>query len=201
MQHGNIFIISAPSGAGKSSLIKKITELDKNIQVSISHTTRLKRPDEIEGIDYFFIDQTKFKEKLAKKEFVEHALVYGNYYGTCLKTIETFLSTGKDIILEIDWQGAEQIKQIFPESILIFILPPDINELEKRLRSRNSDSEKEIKNRLLLAEEDVSHAHKFDFIIINNNFTKALNELYSIIQVHHLKSNKVLLNYKFSNSK
>lgn len=181
---GNVFVISAPSGAGKSSLVKALCKLDHNIKVSVSHTTRIIRPGEINGIDYFFIDKKQFENMLNNNEFIEYANVYGNYYGTNLNTINNFIHNGHDIILEIDWQGAEQIKSIMPNAIMIYIKPPSLDELNNRLRLRNTDSDEVIKKRLALAEEDLSHAHKFEHIIVNDKFDNTLQKLYEIILNH-----------------
>lgn len=194
---GNIFVISAPSGAGKSSLVKALCELDKNITVSISHTTRQQRPTDTNGIEYIFVTPTEFKTILNQGGFLEHASVYDNYYGTSIKAVESIIKTGLDIILEIDWQGARQIKKIFPRAILIYILPPSKEALAARLNHRNTDSKEVQIKRLTLAHEDISHATDFDFAIINDNFNTALHDLYSIIQSSRLQTNKVLANYLF----
>lgn len=185
---GNIFVITAPSGAGKSSLVQKVCAEHPNIQVSVSHTTREKRKGEIEGVNYFFINKTQFEQMLANNEFLEYALVYDHYYGTNINTINQLLATGKDIILEIDWQGAKQIKQLMPDTVLIYILPPSIAELEKRLTTRATDSHDTIKYRMSLAVEDMSHAPDFDYVIINDNFNIAAQDLYSIIRVQGFKN-------------
>jgi guanylate kinase len=195
VRHGNIFVISAPSGAGKSSLVKALCELDSQIKVSISHTTRPPRAGEQHGVNYLFITIQEFEAMLAQKEFLEYAVVYGNYYGTNRNSIKQLLAAGKDIILEIDWQGAKQIKHLLPEAILLYLLPPSLDELAKRLRSRQTDSEETIKKRLDLALDDISHAKEFDFIVVNDNFDVALQELYSIILVHRLKASIVLHDY------
>ena len=188
MRTGNIFVISAPSGAGKSSLVRAICKKeDPNIKVSISHTTRRMRPGDQNGVDYYFIDQAKFESMLHNNEFLEHAFVYGNYYGTNENTINELLAGGYDVILEIDWQGAQQIKQQNSAAILIFIMPPNLDELEKRLRHRNTDSDEVIKKRLNEATTDISHAKDFDIVITNDNFDKTVDELYSIILVHRTK--------------
>ncbi len=196
MLQGNVFVISAPSGAGKSTLVKALANLDKNIKISISHTTRNKRIKEVDKIDYFFIKKDEFEEMLEKKEFLEYAKVYDNYYGTNHKTINYFLSQGYDIILEIDHQGAQQIKKIIPESIFIYILPPNKKELERRLKSRSTDDNETINKRLSLAYYEISYAKEYDYIVINNDFNSALQSLYSIILVQRLKSKNVLNNYK-----
>ncbi len=196
MQRGNIFVVSAPSGAGKSSLVKALCDMDQRVKVSISHTTRDKRPGDIHGLHYFFISHAEFKDNLNQQQFLEHANVYGNYYGTHLATIENLQKEGSDIILEIDHQGAMQIRNIFAEAILIYILPPSLDILKQRLIKRNTDSEEIIQKRLALAVDDISHAHKFNYIVINDDFTTALQQLYSIIMVHRLKAETVLKNYK-----
>lgn len=192
MQAGNIFVISAPSGAGKSSLVKTLTEKDSQIKVSISHTTRKKRPGEIDKEHYFFIEKPDFEKMLKHNEFVEYANVYDNYYGTHKTTIENLTRSGHDIILEIDYQGALQIRNLIKEAILIYIFPPSLDELKNRLQKRNTDSQEIIEKRLTLAKNDMSYAKYFDFAVINDNFTQALNDLYSIIMVHRLKTQHVL---------
>ena len=192
MLHGDIFVIAAPSGAGKSSLVKAICEQDNTLQLSISHTSRPIRPSEVNGVDYFFVSVEQFEEMLLRHEFIEHAKVYGNYYGTNINAIQQFMKNGKDIILEIDWQGARQIKKLFPNAILIFILPPSIEELTKRLIARNTDSTDVIKSRIQVAQEDISHASEFTYIIVNDKFDVALQDLCSIIRTRRLLSEKVL---------
>lgn len=195
MLHGNTFVISAPSGAGKSSLIKALSGLDQNIKVSISHTTRGIRPGEINGVDYFFIKKSEFEMMLQKNEFLEYANVYDNYYGTSSENITKFLPQGYDVILEIDYKGAQQIKKIIPEAVFIYILPPHKKELERRLRSRGADDNEVIEKRLSLAYQEILYAKEFDYIIINDDFNVALQSLYSIILVQRLKSKNVLNNY------
>ncbi len=197
MQQGNIFVISAPSGAGKSSLVKALCEKDNKVQVSISHTTRKMRPGDINGVDYFFVNHNEFEEMLTQNKFLEHARVYDNFYGTHIDSIRKIQANGHDVILEIDNQGASQVKQIFVNAILIYILPPSIDELKKRLFSRNTDSNETIQKRLSEAQKDISHAKEFDYIVINDNFATALDDLYSIIRVSRMKANAVLINYKF----
>ena len=197
MQQGNIFVISAPSGAGKSSLVKALCEKDSKIQVSISHTTRKMRPGDIHGIHYFFVSHNEFEIMLSDKKFLEHAKVYDNYYGTHIDNIKQLQNSGQDIILEIDNQGASQVKKIFDDATLIYILPPSLEELEKRLNNRNTDSSDVINKRLSEAKNDISHANEFDYIIINDDFSSALQDLYSIILVSRMKANRVLATYKF----
>jgi len=188
MRNGNIFVISAPSGAGKSSLVNAVRKKDQKIKVSISHTTRNIRPGEQDGVDYYFVSPAKFRSMLNDGEFLEHALVYDNHYGTNKNTINKLIAGGYDVILEIDWQGAQQIKQQNPAAILIFILPPNLIELENRLKNRNTDSKEVIKKRLNLAKDDINHAKDFDITLINDNFDRTVGELYSIILVHRTKN-------------
>lgn len=196
MQSGNIFVISAPSGAGKSSLVDALCKLDNNIHVSISHTTRKIRPGEIDGKSYYFISQEEFADMLDKNQFLEHAEVYGNFYGTHINTIKKPQNEGQDIILEIDWQGARQVNKIFPDATSIFILPPSLNVLKSRLINRNTDSLKTINDRLDKAAEDISHAKEFKYIVINDDFDAALKDIYSIILVQRLKAEHVLKSYQ-----
>jgi guanylate kinase len=196
MQQGNIFIISAPSGAGKSSLVKALCSLDKQIKVSVSHTTRPKREGEKHGVHYFFISREEFARMLLEQQFLEYAKVYDNYYGTHIATIQHLQDIGQDIILEIDWQGANQVRRIYPLATLIFILPPSLDELRRRLVLRNTDSKEIIQQRLNLAADDISHAKEFDYIVINDDFDTAVQDLYSIILVQRLKAEVVLDNYK-----
>lgn len=192
MTSGNIFVISAPSGAGKSSLVSALCKKDANIQVSISHTTRDKRHGDQHGLHYYFIEKHEFEQMLKKNEFLEHANVYDNYYGTHKNTIEKLLNAGHDIILEIDYQGAMQIRKLLKDAVLIFIFPPNIAQLRYRLQQRNTDSKEVIERRLASALEEISYARYFDFAVINDDFNQALSELYSIITVHRLKTRHIL---------
>ncbi len=187
-----IFVISGASGVGKSSLVSAICakkDLFPQLQLSVSHTTRPMRRGEIDGKDYFFISNNEFQQMLENKEFLEHAKVYDYYYGTNIKTINSFIKANKSIILEIDWQGAYQIKQLLPEAVLIYINPPSLDELTKRLEKRGTDSKDTIKKRLLLAKEDISHSHKFDYLLTNYNFNDTLQDLCSIIMELQFKDN------------
>ena len=195
MHRGNLFVISAPSGAGKSSLVQALCKLDEHVHISVSHTTRNKRAGEEDGIHYFFIDHQEFENMLLQNKFIEHAKVYDNYYGTHIDTIRNLQDTGQDIILEIDWQGARQVKKLFPDVTLVFILPPNLETLKQRLILRNTDSLETIQKRLNLAQTDISHAIEFDYIVINDDFDTALQDLYSIILVQRLKANNVLQDY------
>ncbi len=183
---GNIYIIAAASGTGKTSLVRVLVESLDNVITSISHTTRPKRSNEIDGENYFFVDQAEFARMHEQNTFFEHAKVFGNDYGTSRTWVEQQLNKGLDVILEIDWQGAEQIKTLIPSSISIFILPPSIAELQRRINSRNQDSEKIITNRLAAAHEEIAHCKDFDYIVINDKFDVALVDLRSIIRSQRL---------------
>ena len=178
---GNLFIISAPSGAGKTSLVKAIVDSAPNVVVSISHTTRQQRPGEIDGRDYFFTNVAEFKQMIEKNAFIEHAKVFDNYYGTSQASVEKQLSQGLKVILEIDWQGAAQVRKRLNGAQSIFILPPSKAELETRLRSRGQDSEEVILRRMRDAENEISHYDEFDYIVLNDQFDQALQELTSLV--------------------
>lgn len=184
---GTLFIISAPSGAGKTSLVKALLENDPQIQVSISYTTRNPRPQEMNGIDYHFVTLLEFQAMLEKNTFLEYAKVFDNYYGTSQIWLEQQLNEGKDIILEIDWQGAQQVRAKMPTAVSIFILPPSKNTLEQRLKNRAQDNEEIIARRLKDAVNDMSHYSEFDYVVINDNFDIAFNELQNIIKSQRLR--------------
>ncbi len=183
---GSLYIVSAPSGAGKTSLVNKLIQLDSHIVVSVSSTTRAIRPGEEDGVNYHFLSTEDFEQKIADGDFLEHADVFDHYYGTSKSTVEAELKKGKDVILEIDWQGAQQVRSIMPEAISIFILPPSLNELQRRLTGRGTDSEEIIARRMADAQNEISHYHEFDYIIINNVFDIALQELHSIFSAGRL---------------
>ncbi len=187
MVTGTLFIISAPSGAGKTSLVKQLVKELDNIQISVSHTTRQQRPGEKDGQDYFFISKQKFENMILDQAFLEHAQVFGNYYGTARQTVAANLNDGKDVILEIDWQGAQQVRSIFPKSESIFILPPSISVLEQRLRNRGQDSEEIIEKRMKAAVAEMQHFAEYDYLVINDIFEQALSDLKSIVIVQRLK--------------
>jgi guanylate kinase len=177
---GVLYIISAPSGAGKTSLVKALLKTDPAIRLSVSHTTRAPRPGETDGRDYHFVDRERFEVMLADGEFIEHAEVYGNFYGTAKGSIVRDLHAGRDTLLEIDWQGAAQVRRHFPQSASIFILPPSFGALRTRLAGRGQDSDQVIERRLAAAAHDVAHAEAFDYIIVNDDFDHALQDLVAI---------------------
>ncbi|CBL43745.1 Guanylate kinase (GMP kinase) [gamma proteobacterium HdN1] len=184
---GTLFVLSAPSGAGKTSLVKSILEALPNLVTSVSHTTRPQRQGEQDGINYHFVDQERFTAMLDQNDFLEHAEVFGNFYGTSRSFVAETLAHGQDVILEIDWQGAQQIRHLFPESISIFILPPSRNALDARLHGRGQDSEATIQTRLAKARDEMSHYVEYDYLIINDDFDTALQELCAIIRASRLK--------------
>ena len=184
---GNLFVVAAPSGAGKSSLVKALMELDAGVQPSVSHTTRAPRGQEFDGREYFFIDDAQFDVMVADHAFLEWAYVHGNRYGTSKSTIEERISQGLDVVLEIDFQGAVQIKRLFANAVLIFILPPSWEELRSRLQRRGEDTAEVIEIRLANAATEMAQAHEFDFVIINQLFDKALFDLKAIVHAQRLK--------------
>ena len=179
---GHLFLVTAPSGAGKSSLVANLLNNDESIHLSISHTTRAPRPGELDGREYHFTDIATFEAMKERGEFLEWAYVHGNYYGTSKRWILEQLQLGNDVLLEIDWQGALQIKKIFPDVVGIFILPPSVQALKDRLNSRGTDSPEVIQRRLDGAGAEMIHAGKFDFVIINDNFDRACTDLISIVR-------------------
>lgn len=181
MRKGKLFIISAPSGAGKTSLIKALVDSEPEVVVSVSHTTREMRPGEVEGENYFFTSYEKFLQMVKKNEFLEYAKVFDNFYGTSQSSVEKQLDQGLKVILEIDWQGAEQVRKHIQGTQSIFILPPSKTELETRLRRRAQDSEEIIARRMRDAASEISHYDEFDFIVLNDEFDKALHELTALV--------------------
>ncbi|MRD46046.1 guanylate kinase [Caenimonas koreensis] len=184
---GNLFVVAAPSGAGKSSLVKALLELDARVQPSVSHTTRAPRGQEKHGREYFFVAPAEFDQMVLGDGFLEWAHVHGQRYGTSKKAIEERIATGSDVILEIDFQGALQIKRIFANSVLIFILPPSWEELRSRLERRGEDAPEVIELRLANAAEEMKQAQEFDFVIINELFDRALFDLKAIVHAQRLK--------------
>ena len=184
---GNLYVVAAPSGAGKSSLVRALMEVDAGVKASVSHTTRTPRGQEADGREYFFVDNATFDTMIANQDFLEWAQVHGNRYGTSRQAVEQRLAEGGDVLLEIDYQGALQIKQIFPHAVLVFVLPPSWEELRSRLERRGEDSAETIAQRLVNAEHEMAQAAKFDFVIINELFERALFDLKSIVHAQRLK--------------
>ncbi len=184
---GTLYIISAPSGGGKTSLVNALLQSVPNLEVSISHTTRPIRPGEKEGINYHFVDEGTFTDLINQQAFLEHAKVFGNYYGTSTQWVEEKLRAGVDIILEIDWQGAQQVRKLLPASIGIFILPPSWKTLEERLHERAQDEEAVIARRLTEARTEISHYHEYEYLVVNDDFSRALADLKAIIQARRLR--------------
>ena len=189
---GDLFIVAAPSGAGKTSLVSALLRHDAHIQLSISFTTRPPRPGEVDGVNYHFVDEPTFMKKLEAGDFLESARVHGNHYGTCSQQVNNALTAGQDVLLEIDWQGAEQVRRLFPQAISIFILPPSLEELKNRLETRAQDAQHIIERRIANAREEVAHISEFDYVIINCDFDEALRDLQSIVYAQRLKSQKQL---------
>jgi guanylate kinase len=185
-QRGNLFVIVAPSGAGKTSLVDALLKRDSNIRLSISYTTRPPREGEKDGREYHFVDKPAFEKMIAAGDFLEHANVYGNYYGTSKRWIEEQISGDHDVLLEIDWQGAAQVRKLFPSVVGIFILPPSIDELRRRLQARGKDSPEAIERRMASAREEISHVLEFEYIIVNERFESALDDLIAIVRAARL---------------
>jgi guanylate kinase len=182
MIEGTLFVVAAPSGAGKSTLVNALLECEPGISLSISHTTRPPRVGEEYGRHYFFVERPDFEREIADDIFLEHAEVHGNLYGTSRTVVEGTLASGHDVLLEIDWQGARQVRSRKPDCVSVFILPPSRVELERRLRGRASDSPEVIERRLFNSREEIAHAHEFDYIIVNDRFEDALGDLRSIVR-------------------
>lgn len=190
MNKGVLFIVAAPSGAGKTSMVKALLKNDPAIRLSVSYTTRAARPGEVNGKDYHFVSKDEFLEMAGRGEFLESAEVYGNHYGTSQTWIAGEIAAGHDILLEIDWQGASQIKRHFPEAVSIFILPPSLTALRNRLNSRGQDNQEVIEKRMAAACEDISHAGEFDYIIVNDNFDHALLDLTAVVKASRLVTSR-----------
>ncbi len=190
ISRGQLLIISAPSGAGKTSLIKVLVEQEPRVEVSVSHTTRPQRPGETEGVNYFFISAESFNEMREAGAFFESAEVFGHLYGTSLTQLESRLANGADVILEIDWQGAQQVRDLLPDSAWLFILPPSIGSLKARLQSRGQDNADTIDVRMRAARDEISHWDEADYLIINDDFDTALEELRSLIHSLRLRTSQ-----------
>jgi guanylate kinase len=182
MSQAHLFIIAAASGAGKTTLVKALLNKDRDLQASVSHTTRKPRPGEIDGVDYHFVDEATFIDLKKKGEFLESAECHGGMYGTSKKSVQSILDQKKDVILEIDWQGAQALKAQFNEAVSIFVLPPSVETLAERLNNRGHDSEETIAMRLAAAREEMSHVDEFDYVTINDDFEVALHDLMAIIR-------------------
>ena len=184
--NGLLFVVTAPSGAGKSSLIKGLLAAERGVALSVSYTTRPPRPGELDGREYHFVGLREFEAMLERGEFLESAEVHGHRYGTSQKAIEKARASGLDLVLEIDWQGAEQVRRLHPDAIGVFILPPSMRELERRLRARAQDADAVIRRRLENAADEMSHAVEFEYAIINNNFDDALLDLRAVVRAERL---------------
>lgn len=197
MVQGTLYIISAPSGAGKSSLIQALLKTQPlyDTQVSVSHTTRSERPGEKHGEHYFFVSKEEFLEMIERDDFLEHAEVFGNYYGTSRVTIEQILASGVDVFLDIDWQGAQQIRTKMPLARSIFVLPPSKDELDRRLRGRGQDSEEVIAKRMAQAVAEMTHYAEYDYLIVNDDFDLALSDLKTIIRAERLRLSRQKLRH------
>jgi len=183
---GVLYIISAPSGAGKTTLVKSVTDTMKGVEISVSYTTRPPRQGEREGVNYHFVDQHRFDEMLGRDAFLEHADVYGYCYGTSREYVLERLRQGIDVILEIDWQGAQQVRKTLPGCVTVFILPPSRDTLAQRLRNRGQDAEEVIQRRLREAVNEISHYPEYDYLIVNDDFQRAAADLSAILAVHRL---------------
>ncbi len=194
MEKATLFIVSAASGAGKTSLVKALLEKDQKIAVSISHTTRAARPGEEHGKDYFYIDKIRFSSMVESGEFIEHAQVFDNFYGTSENEVRRLLAEGTDVILEIDWQGAAQVREKFEAVVGVFILPPSTKELQNRLQGRGQDSDEIIQRRMRDAVSEMSHYAEFDYLIVNDDFDQALLELSEVVRVQRLQTSRQTIN-------
>ena len=189
---GCLFIVSAPSGAGKTTLVSALLAADPHVTKSISYTTRAARPGEINGRHYHFVEQVLFDEMQARGELLENAQVHGNFYGTSRHRVETECAAGRDVLLEIDWQGAAQIRALKPDAVTIFVLPPSFDVLRERLHGRGQDSAQVIAHRLAAARDEIAHAREFDYVIINDDFDRAAQDLISIVRAERLRLSRQL---------
>ncbi len=193
---GSLFIIAAPSGGGKTSIVRELVKNLDKIVTSISHTTRPMRPLEQDGVDYFFISEQEFRKMIKNGDFVEHAHVFGNFYGTSVAQIDSRLQAGIDVVLDIDWQGAQQIKGLFPDSVGVFIVPPSLDVLRERLYSRAQDDIDVINSRMQKAQSEMEHYVEFDYLIINDNFEKAVTDLVTIVKSKRLTLQRQIAKHK-----
>lgn len=193
---GNLFIVTAPSGAGKTSLVRALLAADSAVRLSVSYTTRPMRPGEVGGVDYHFVTEEHFIKMLEDGDFLESAEVHGARYGTSQTRVEAELRAGHDLVLEIDWQGAAQVRSLYPQAIGIFILPPSMEALDHRLRKRAQDSDAVIARRLAAAREEISHVSEFDYVIINDRFEVAIHDLLAIVRCQRLRGEKQLARHQ-----
>jgi guanylate kinase len=184
---GIVWVMSAPSGAGKTSLLRALLPTDPQLRLSVSHTTRAPRPGEENGVHYHFVDRATFDRMVAAGAFLEHAEVFGNCYGTAEQTVRDELGQGHDVVLEIDWQGARQVRERFPQAVSIFIVPPGIPELRQRLSGRGQDSAEVIERRMEAARSEMSHFDEYDFLVVNDEFDRALDDLQAIVRTERLR--------------
>ena len=194
MEQGTLYVVAAPSGTGKTTLVQALMESLPDITVSISHTTRPQRPTEVHGINYYFIGENTFQLMIEHKDFLEYAKVFNHFYGTSRSWVEKKLAQGIDVVLEIDWQGCQQIQRLFPECISIFILPPSLTDLAERLRDRAQDNAEVIQQRLLDARETISRMNHFNYVVMNADFNTAVNDLKAIVQASRLLQKKQAIN-------
>ncbi len=187
---GDLYIVAAPSGAGKTSLVNAVVDRFDDLKISISYTTRLPRPGDVDGEDYRFVDEAEFQKMIEEKAFLEHAEIYGYRYGTSHRWVLKQLEKGADVLLEIDWQGARQIRQLFSSTVSIFIFPPSLEVLRERHQHRKQDSSEVIEERLKTAVDEMSHYHEFDYLVMNDDFDIALNELTHIVWAQHLRCHR-----------
>ena len=187
IMHGTLYIISAPSGAGKTSLVRELLAREPGLTLSVSHTTRPLRPGEEQGVHYHFVSPEQFQAMIAAGAFLEYARVFDNFYGTSKAAVVQQLHDGQDVIVEIDWQGARQLLQLFPAAVTVFILPPSREVLERRLRARGQDSEAVIARRLQEAREDISHYTEYDYLLVNDDFGQAVTDLQSIVHTRNFR--------------
>ena len=186
MGNGKLYVVSAPSGAGKTSLLAEVRSELPSLKIAVSHTTRTIRPGEVDGEHYYFVNPKEFLTMVEQDDFIEHAEVFGNYYGTSKQAVNSLLDAGDSVVLEIDWQGAQQVRQIYPDAISIFILPPSIGELESRLNSRGQDSAEVISRRMDEAQSEISHFQEYEYLVINDDMAAAVNQLINIFSLPEL---------------
>jgi len=187
-RRAQLFVVSAPSGAGKTSLIQALVASVDGLRVSVSHTTRGQRPGEREGVDYFFVDVPTFESMVARDAFLEHARVFGNLYGTSREEVDRALAAGQDLVLEIDWQGARHVRALYPEAVTIFVLPPSVAELRRRLETRGEDRAEVIERRMREATAEMSHYPEYAYVVVNDVFERAKEDLRAIVRANRLRT-------------